>query len=216
MRNLSRNVNDEHLKEIFGACGVVKMAEVTMDPDVNLSTGTATVEFTARDFAVAAVSHLDGSSVDGMKMQVVLAYDEAQAADGNGKGVGKGGYKGFGKGKGDGKGKGKGGPYSAPGWADHRGPADRDRGYHGRGPPPPPPRGRDFDRGPPPRDYGRGPPPPPRDYGRGPPPPPRRDAPRRSRSRSPPPRGRSPIDRGGGQRARGRSRSRSSSYSNSP
>ena len=239
VKNLSRNVTDAHLKEIFGHCGLVKKSEVAIDPEVKLSKGTATVEFVARDFAMAAVQHLDGAQVDGMKMRVVLADKDDGSAD------------------------------PAPTYRrafDERNrgpPGRRDEAPRGRGPPPPPgggssrapppyqqhdprgppPRGA-FDRGPPPppprrdsRDGRGGPPPPPpfrerdhghrrergdyprgrdygreRDYDRGPPPP-RRPS---DRDYMPPPRRMSrsrspgPRDGRGRGRERGRSRSRSS------
>ena len=70
VRNLTRNVTDAHLKEIFGTCGAVKTAEVAIDPTVGLSKGHARVELSTRALAVAAVEQFDGAQVDGMRMKV--------------------------------------------------------------------------------------------------------------------------------------------------
>ena len=73
VRNLTRNVTDAHLKEIFGTCGAVKTAEVAIDPTVGLSKGHARVELSTRALAVAAVEQFDGAQVDGMRMKVALS-----------------------------------------------------------------------------------------------------------------------------------------------
>ena len=80
VRGLSRNVSDAHLREIFGAYGLVRVAKVAIEPSVNLSKGYAQVEYVSRELAVAAAQSLDGSHIDGMRVQVVLADVEDAAA----------------------------------------------------------------------------------------------------------------------------------------
>ena len=65
MYNLSHNVTNAHLQEMFGNCGLVKRAELAMDP---ASTGRAIVEMGARSLAVAAIEHLDGATVDDLSL----------------------------------------------------------------------------------------------------------------------------------------------------
>ena len=158
VRNLTRNVTDAHLKEIFGTCGAVKTAEVAIDPTVGLSKGHARVELSTRALAVAAVEQFDGAQVDGMRMKVALSdappeRAAAQPPPRNGVHWQGGGYHGGG---------GKGGGPPPPPPRDAR---DRDYGRGPPGPPPPPPY-RDDRGGYPPRDdYDRrGPPPPPPRY----------------------------------------------------
>ena len=57
---LTRNVNSEHLQEIFGLYGKVASAEVMMDPTVELSKGVAYVQFEAQADAEKAVAGLEG------------------------------------------------------------------------------------------------------------------------------------------------------------
>ena len=72
--NLSRNVSDAHLREIFGNYGLVKKVAIVTDAAANnLSKGFGTVEFSARRLGLDAIEHLDGANVDGMHIRVSLA-----------------------------------------------------------------------------------------------------------------------------------------------
>ncbi|CAK0894720.1 unnamed protein product, partial [Prorocentrum cordatum] len=68
--NLSRNVNQEHLKEIFGNYGKVKDATLAIDKVVGLPKGYAYVEFSSEREADSAVSHLHGGQIDGNVIKV--------------------------------------------------------------------------------------------------------------------------------------------------
>ncbi len=63
--NLTRNVTDEHLREIFGIYGAVLSVEVQMDRQVNLPKGWANVEYETAEDADRAVQHLNGGQLDG-------------------------------------------------------------------------------------------------------------------------------------------------------
>ncbi len=63
--NLTRNVKDEHLQEIFGTYGKVLAAEVQMDRAVNLPKGYANVEFELHEDAQKAIDCMNGGQLDG-------------------------------------------------------------------------------------------------------------------------------------------------------
>ena len=64
VRNLTRNVNAEHLQEIFGNYGTVQNVELAVDHEVQLPKGYAYIEFADHDLAAAAVKHMDGGQID--------------------------------------------------------------------------------------------------------------------------------------------------------
>ncbi|CEL95798.1 unnamed protein product [Vitrella brassicaformis CCMP3155] len=68
--NLSRNVNDEHLKEIFGNYGDIKNVTIAVDKQVDLPKGYAYVEFDKRDAALEAKDMLNGGQIDGNPIKV--------------------------------------------------------------------------------------------------------------------------------------------------
>lgn len=59
---LTRNVNKEHLEEIFGTFGTVKNVEVGWDRRVNLPRGFAYVEYETHEPAEKARQYMDGVS----------------------------------------------------------------------------------------------------------------------------------------------------------
>ncbi|KAH9300455.1 hypothetical protein KI387_012038, partial [Taxus chinensis] len=63
--NLSRNVNEAHLKEIFSNFGEVVNVELSMDRVVQLPKGYGYVEFKTRPDAEKALLHMNGGQVDG-------------------------------------------------------------------------------------------------------------------------------------------------------
>ena len=67
---LTRNINPEHLKELFGMYGTVTNAKVMMDPTVELSKGVGYIEFAERADAEKAVEGLHGSQLDGNEREV--------------------------------------------------------------------------------------------------------------------------------------------------
>ncbi len=63
--NLTRNVTEEHVKEIFGLYGTLKSVELAMDKTVNLPKGFANSEFEQREDAEKAIEYMNGAQIDG-------------------------------------------------------------------------------------------------------------------------------------------------------
>jgi len=121
---LTRNINKEHLLEIFGKYGKLKNVDLQWDRKANLSKGSAYVEFLERSEAENAQIRLDGAQIDGnvVKASFVLPRKPSPPRPPVGRRrTPPGGYRGRG------------------GYAPFRG-----RGGYGRRSPPP------FRRGPPP------------------------------------------------------------------
>ncbi|KAF9608523.1 hypothetical protein IFM89_009889 [Coptis chinensis] len=66
---LTRNVNEGHLKEIFGNFGEVVSVDLSIDRAVNLSRGYGYVEFKMRADAEKALQYMDGAQIDGNVIQ---------------------------------------------------------------------------------------------------------------------------------------------------
>lgn len=65
MGRLTRNVTEEHVREIFSTWGDIKSVELAMDKAVNLPRGFAYVEYTTRVDAEKAKDHMNGGQIDG-------------------------------------------------------------------------------------------------------------------------------------------------------
>ena len=83
--NLPYSVNDSSLNSNFAEFGSVTSAKVMMDRDTGRSKGFAFVEMTSADAAQAAITGLNGMSVDGRSIVVNLAKprEEGRGAGGN-------------------------------------------------------------------------------------------------------------------------------------
>lgn len=71
--NLPYSVNDSSLNSNFAEFGSVTSAKVMMDRDTGRSKGFAFVEMASADAAQAAITGLNGMSVDGRQIVVNLA-----------------------------------------------------------------------------------------------------------------------------------------------
>lgn len=67
--HLTRNVQQEHIHEIFSTFGTVKHVELAMDKAVNLPRGFAYVEFSKRSEAEEAQRLMDGGQLDGNQLR---------------------------------------------------------------------------------------------------------------------------------------------------
>lgn len=76
--NLSWNVRDEQLKEVFSAVGTVEEAVVIMDRIKNRSKGFGFVTMSTEEEAQAAVAELNGKEVDGRALNVSEAREESR------------------------------------------------------------------------------------------------------------------------------------------
>jgi RNA recognition motif-containing protein len=113
--NLSYEVQDRDLQELFAQYGTVSSARVVMDRDSGRSKGFGFVEMGSDAEAEAAISALNGQEVSGRALTVNEARPKEEGGDrrsGGGRsfgGGGGGGYSGGGGGYGGGRGGDRGG-----------------------------------------------------------------------------------------------------------
>merc|ERR1711966_152048 len=79
--NLTRNVNEEHLQEIFGNYGKVKETTLAVDKAVGLPKGYAYVEYESESHAEKAVAGLHGGQIDGNIIKVEFQGDKKKKAN---------------------------------------------------------------------------------------------------------------------------------------
>jgi len=109
--NLSYDVQDRDLQELFAQYGTVTSARVVTDRDSGRSKGFGFVEFGTDEEAQAAISALNGQEIGGRALTVNEARPKEEGGErrgGGGRGFGGGGYGGGGGG-GYGGGGGRGG-----------------------------------------------------------------------------------------------------------
>jgi RNA recognition motif-containing protein len=92
--NLSYNVANSDLDQIFGEFGTVQSAEVIMDRDTGRSKGFGFVEMQNDQEAQAAIAGVNGRDHDGR----TLTVNEARPREARSGGGGRGGYGGGGGG----------------------------------------------------------------------------------------------------------------------
>ncbi|MDO8374249.1 MAG: RNA-binding protein [Polaromonas sp.] len=112
--NLSYSVNDDSLQQHFSEFGAITSAKVMMDRDSGRSKGFGFVEMSSDAEAQAAISGMNGKSVDGRDMVVNEARPMEPRTGGFG-GGGGGRREGGGGGGGGGYGGGGGGGYGGGG-----------------------------------------------------------------------------------------------------
>ena len=88
--NLSYDVNDSTLEQLFGEHGTVDSAKVIMDRDSGRSKGFGFVEMSSDDEAQSAISALDGKEREGRNLKVNEAKPRENSGGGGG-GFGGGG-----------------------------------------------------------------------------------------------------------------------------
>src|SRR5690606_26944564 len=110
--NLSWNLKDQDLQNLFAAHGEVSSAKIVLDKFTNRSKGFGFVEMPNDDQAQSAISALNGSEVDGRNIVVNESRPKPEGSGGGGfkkRSFGGGGGGGFKKGGGGGFNKGGGG-----------------------------------------------------------------------------------------------------------
>jgi RNA recognition motif-containing protein len=107
--NLSYDISDNELKELFAPYGAVRSAQVIADRDTGRSKGFGFVEMSSDQEAQKAIEALNGKDVGGRPLTVNEARPREERGPGGG-GGGRGGYGGGGGGRG-GYGGGGGGRY---------------------------------------------------------------------------------------------------------
>jgi RNA recognition motif-containing protein len=117
--NLSWNLKDQDLQNLFASHGEVSSAKIVTDKFTNRSKGFGFVEMPNDDQAQAAIAALNGSEVDGRNIVVNESRPKPEGGGGGGfkkrsfgGGGGGGGYKGGGGGGGGYKKGGNGGGYN--------------------------------------------------------------------------------------------------------
>ena len=99
--NLGYNVTKNDLEQMFAALGTVNSAQVITDRDTGSSKGFGFVEMASDQEAQAAISSLNGKSVDGRSLIVNEARPQEPRTGGGGGGFGgRGGAGGRGGGGG--------------------------------------------------------------------------------------------------------------------
>jgi RNA recognition motif-containing protein len=93
--NLSFNVSDADLQQLFSAHGDILSAQVIMDRSTGQSKGFGFVEMASDAAAQAAIAALDGKEHDGRALKVNEAKPKESRGGGGG---GRGGYGGGGRG----------------------------------------------------------------------------------------------------------------------
>src|SRR5579884_638856 len=101
--NLTYDVTDSALEQLFAAHGTVQSAQVIMDRDTGRSKGFGFVEMGSDQEAQAAIAGMNGKEIEGR----ALTVNEARPKEGGG--GGGGGRGGYGGGRGGGGGGGYGG-----------------------------------------------------------------------------------------------------------
>lgn len=112
--NLSWNLKDQDLQNLFATHGEVSSAKIVLDKFTNRSKGFGFVEMPNDDQAQSAIAALNGSEVDGRNIVVNESRPKPEGSGGGGGGFKKRSFGGGGGGgfkKGGGFNKGGGGGY---------------------------------------------------------------------------------------------------------
>jgi RNA recognition motif-containing protein len=105
--NLSYQVTEDQLREVFAAHGQVDSATIIKDKFSGQSKGFGFVEMNSKEEAEAAIAALNGTDLQGRRLNVNEARPRPEG--GRREGGGGGGRGGFGGGGGGGGGGGRGG-----------------------------------------------------------------------------------------------------------
>jgi len=129
--NLSFDVGEDELREVFAECGDVRSVAVPLDRYTNNPRGFAFVEMGSDSDCASAISTLNGRDLRGRSLRVSEALERGAGGGGGGGGRPRGG--GGGGGGGD-RGGGGGGAYGGGGGGgDRGGRGGGDRGGGDRG-----------------------------------------------------------------------------------
>jgi RNA recognition motif-containing protein len=107
--NLSFNVDENELSDLFSQAGTVQSASIVTDRDTGRSRGFGFVEMGSKEEGEAAISQFNGTDLDGRSLTVNEARPKESRGGGGGFGGGGGrggGRGGFGGGGGRGGGRG--------------------------------------------------------------------------------------------------------------
>merc|ERR1712093_871538 len=76
IEKLTKNVNEAHLREIFGQYGQIRDLDMPMNRSFNTNRGTAYILYTSETDAEAAIAHMHESQIDGavINVSIVLPF----------------------------------------------------------------------------------------------------------------------------------------------
>ncbi|KAF4682243.1 hypothetical protein FOZ60_010821 [Perkinsus olseni] len=83
--NLTRNINEDHLYEIFGTFAEVVDVDLAIDDKVNLPKGYAHIILPNREAAKDAIYHLDHAQIDGNVINIRFAHNSGGGGGGGDK-----------------------------------------------------------------------------------------------------------------------------------
>ncbi|KAJ5035005.1 uncharacterized protein L3040_008267 [Drepanopeziza brunnea f. sp. 'multigermtubi'] len=72
IEKLTKNVNESHLREIFGTFGQIRDLDMPMNRSFNTNRGTAYILYTSEADAEAAIAHMHESQIDGAVINVSI------------------------------------------------------------------------------------------------------------------------------------------------
>ena len=101
--NLPYSITEQTIRDAFAQCGTVTSVAVISDRDTGQSKGFGFVEMATDAEAQAAITQMNGHSLDGRQIKVNEAKPKAPGGGGGGGGGGRGGYGGGGGGGGGGR-----------------------------------------------------------------------------------------------------------------
>jgi len=108
--NLSYNISEEQLRELFGQAGEIKEVSLILDRETRRPKGFGFVEMNTQAEAEKAIQMFNEYELDGRKLMVNMARPREERGGGGYRGGGRGGYGGGGRGGyGGGRGGGRGG-----------------------------------------------------------------------------------------------------------
>ncbi|CEP02839.1 hypothetical protein PBRA_002806 [Plasmodiophora brassicae] len=81
VRGLTRNVNVDHVKEIFGTFADIVQVDLPLNPKTKTNMGRAEITFKTSSGADKARSHMDGGQVDGQVIHVSIVPPERRGGD---------------------------------------------------------------------------------------------------------------------------------------
>ena len=96
--NLPYSASETSVREAFSKCGTVSSVSIISDRDTGQSKGFGFVEMSSDAEAQAAISQLNGTSLEGRQIKVNEAKPKTPGGGGGG-GGGRGGYGGGGGGR---------------------------------------------------------------------------------------------------------------------
>ena len=76
VRNLSREVKEEELFQIFQSFGRIKSLNIVMDTSTGKSKGFGFVDMPENSYAVTAIKALDGKLIQGLRIRVKKAVKQ--------------------------------------------------------------------------------------------------------------------------------------------